>query len=121
MHSDRLGYNAPITVVSRKYYTYSDPDYTIGVTVLSRDAIEDVVVRVDRYNAPYIMTKPLHHSQTLVEKEEGGSCVFSMRVHNNFELRRLLLGFAAGIEVVSPRRLRGQLKKSLRLAYEQYC
>lgn len=29
MRSDRLGYNAPITVVDGKYYTYSDPDYSI--------------------------------------------------------------------------------------------
>ncbi len=29
MRSDKLGYNAPITVTDKKYYTYSDPDYSI--------------------------------------------------------------------------------------------
>ena len=29
MRSDKLGYNAPIVVVDRKYYTYEDPDYSI--------------------------------------------------------------------------------------------
>ena len=29
MRSDRLGYNAPIVVIDNKYYTYSDPDYSI--------------------------------------------------------------------------------------------
>lgn len=29
MRSDKLGYNAPIIVKEKKYYTYSDPDYTI--------------------------------------------------------------------------------------------
>lgn len=29
MRSDKLGYNAPIVVVDRKYYTYADPDYSI--------------------------------------------------------------------------------------------
>lgn len=29
MRSDKLGYNAPIIVVERKYYTYDDPDYSI--------------------------------------------------------------------------------------------
>ncbi len=29
MRSDKLGYNAPIIVVDRKYYTYEDPDYSI--------------------------------------------------------------------------------------------
>src|SRR3954467_489102 len=29
MRSDKLGYNAPIIVVSKKYYTYEDPAYSI--------------------------------------------------------------------------------------------
>lgn len=29
MRSDSLGYNAPIVVVDRKYYTYEDPDFSI--------------------------------------------------------------------------------------------
>ncbi|GAL76001.1 putative transcriptional regulator [Nonlabens ulvanivorans] len=29
MRSDKLGYNAPIEVYDRKYYRYSDPNYTI--------------------------------------------------------------------------------------------
>ncbi|UTW63565.1 WYL domain-containing protein [bacterium SCSIO 12741] len=29
MRSDKLGYNAPIIVVDRKYYTYEDPNYSI--------------------------------------------------------------------------------------------
>jgi hypothetical protein len=29
MRSDKLGYNAPINVVVRKYYTYEDPEYSI--------------------------------------------------------------------------------------------
>jgi predicted DNA-binding transcriptional regulator YafY len=93
---------------------------TIGVTVLSKKAVEEVVVRVDRYNAPYITTKPLHHSQRLVNREDDGACTYTLRVHNNFELQRLLLGFGAGLEVIKPRRLRGQIKKALRMAYEQY-
>ncbi len=30
MRSDKLGYNAPIVVRERKYYAYSDPDYSIS-------------------------------------------------------------------------------------------
>ncbi|MDA9774237.1 WYL domain-containing protein [Saprospiraceae bacterium] len=29
MRSDKLGYNAPIVVMERKYYTYEDPNYSI--------------------------------------------------------------------------------------------
>ena len=36
MRSDKLGYNAPIKVVDRKYYTYEDPGYTITNIPLSQ-------------------------------------------------------------------------------------
>lgn len=29
MRSDELGYNAPIVVKDKRYYTYEDPDYSI--------------------------------------------------------------------------------------------
>ncbi|ATL47183.1 WYL domain-containing protein [Chitinophaga caeni] len=29
MRSDKLGYNAPIVIVNKKYYTYDDPEYSI--------------------------------------------------------------------------------------------
>ena len=35
MRSDKLGYNAPITVTEKKYYTYEDPDYSITNIPLS--------------------------------------------------------------------------------------
>src|ERR1700748_245345 len=35
MRSDRLGYNAPIVVTEKKYYTYSDPEYSITNTPIT--------------------------------------------------------------------------------------
>lgn len=35
MRSEKLGYNAPIIVEERKYYTYADPDYSISRMPLS--------------------------------------------------------------------------------------
>jgi predicted DNA-binding transcriptional regulator YafY len=35
MRSDKLGYNAPIVVSDKKYYSYEDPDYSISKTPLS--------------------------------------------------------------------------------------
>ena len=37
MRSDKLGYNAPIVVYDKIYYTYSDPDYSITEMPLSMD------------------------------------------------------------------------------------
>lgn len=37
MWSDKLGYNAPIVVYDKIYYTYADPDYSITEMPLSMD------------------------------------------------------------------------------------
>ena len=37
MRSDKLGYNAPIVVYDKIYYTYADPDYSISEMPLSMD------------------------------------------------------------------------------------
>ena len=38
MRSDKLGYNAPIIVTDKKYYSYDDPDYTItNIPLTSQD------------------------------------------------------------------------------------
>lgn len=40
MRSDKLGYEAPIEVYDRKYYRYSDPEYSIRNLRLSKEDIE---------------------------------------------------------------------------------
>ena len=37
MRSDKLGYNAPIVVYDKIYYTYADPDYSITEMPLTTD------------------------------------------------------------------------------------
>ena len=37
MRSDKLGYNAPIVVYDKVYYTYADPDYSITEMPLSME------------------------------------------------------------------------------------
>lgn len=93
---------------------------TIGVTVLTDKQLLDVSLKFDQMNAPYVLTKPIHHSQKLLEQMKDGSIIISLKVHNNFEFQRLILGFGAGIEILKPRRLRSMIKKTLKIAVAQY-
>jgi len=61
-----------------------------------------------------------NHSQRFVERQKDGSVILTLRVHNNFEIQRRLLGYGDGIEILKPRRLRGQIKKILGKAFEGY-
>ena len=93
---------------------------TIGVTVLNDEQLQEVLLKVDRNNAPYVITKPFHHSQELIEKHEDGSVTIKLYVHLNFELERLILGFGESIEVLEPRTLRKRIRKKLEKAAHQY-
>lgn len=91
---------------------------TIGVTVNNK--IIDVEFWADPTNAPYIKTKPFHHSQEIVEEREDRSIVFRMQVSHNFELERLLLGFGGSIEVIKPLELRKIMLDKLRWSLKRY-
>lgn len=93
---------------------------TVGVTVLPQDQVQDIILKIDGHNAPYVLTKPFHHSQKLIQRHADKSITISLRLHHNYELERLILGFAESIEVIKPRRLKGRIKKQLKNAYLQY-
>lgn len=47
MRSDKLGYNAPITVKDRKYYTYEDPKYSITNIPLTNQDLSHLTEAVE--------------------------------------------------------------------------
>jgi len=52
--------------------------------------------------------------------EEDGSHTFKIKVHLNFEIERLILGFGDSIEVIKPKVLRDRVTKKLQRALDQY-
>ena len=101
-----------------------DPDEyyknTYGVTVLTDHQLIDIEIKVDRSNAPYVETKPIHASQKVVDKFEDGSMLISLRVHHNFEIERLILGYGDSMQVIKPTRLKGRIKNIFKKALKQY-
>lgn len=93
---------------------------TFGVTVHGDKDLIHIEMKVDRHNAPYVLTKPIHHSQKLCESYENGSILISLYVHHNYEIERLILGFAESVEVIKPKRLRDRIAMKLRKGYFNY-
>ena len=79
----------------------------------------EIVFWIDNNNAPYIITKPIHHTQKLLKEEVDGK-IFSIKVIMNFELERELLGFGAKMRVLGPRILVKQIKQQLQKALDNY-
>lgn len=90
----------------------------VGVTV-NNERVRNIRIWVDRDNAPYVLTKPLHHSQELLEKYADGIEI-QIRVKINFELIRLILGFGEGMRIISPDGLRKKIKAKLLKAANNY-
>ena len=95
-------------------------DDLVGVTKNTGSRAEVVRFWVDRLNAPYVETKPLHKSQRVVERQKDGSIVFEIEVVINQELRREICGFAEGIRVLSPPMLVQQMASKFQQANDLY-
>ena len=91
----------------------------LGVTVNPDGKTEKVLLFADNQTAPYILTKPIHHSQQTEETLSNGM-VFSLQVQLNFELEREILGFGDRVRVLSPERLKRRIKECLTHAIDQY-
>ncbi|TAJ14546.1 WYL domain-containing protein [Marinilabiliaceae bacterium JC017] len=102
--------------------TFHPDDYyknVIGVTVNPGLMPRTITFWVDHFNAPYVLTKPLHASQQLISESPQGT-ILSINVVPNYELERLILGFGPGIEVLSPPSLRKRIGELLEKARQRY-
>ncbi len=91
---------------------------TIGVTVINQRP-RNVHIWVDRSNAPYVITKPLHPSQEVIRTSEEGIEI-QIRVHLNYELEREILGFGESMQVLQPEGFRKKIYQKLNEAVGRY-
>ncbi len=116
---DSIEYNLDLNYTKNNFNGDEYYAHTIGVTVLPDDHVEEVIFKINRSNAPYVITKPFHLSQQIVDSNSDG-ITFKIKVHHNYELERLILGFGSSIEVISPTHLRRRIKRNLASAVKNY-
>ena len=94
-------------------------DNVIGVTAGENDFPRKIRFWATAEQSKYIKTKPLHHSQKVIEQRTDGSCVFMIFVVINYELFSTFLSYGSGIKVLSPKvvveHLKGQATQMKRL------
>lgn len=121
MALDRMIQIEQVKTIAYKDLQIDGDDYykdIVGVTVANVRA-ERVQFRIDTKNAPYVITKPFHKSQRIIEHRDNG-VVFNIFVQINFELERLILGFGDAIEVLKPEKLRNRILKKLQTSVSHY-
>jgi len=93
-------------------------DDIVGVS--SSDApgnLEHVVLKFDEDRYPYIVSKPIHHSQTIVNEKEH---IVQIDVRPNKELKSLIFSFCPQVEVLSPDWLRQEIKEKIENNLKKY-
>lgn len=94
--------------------------HTVGVSVLPEKYVEDIVLLINSKMAPYVLTKPMHHTQEVIEKYPDRSVKIRLRVHRSFELERLILGYGEEMQVLEPLALRLSIENNLKECLDRY-
>lgn len=91
----------------------------VGVTVSDNLRAQSVTLFVNHEHAPYVLTKPIHHSQEVIESRKEG-VIIRLKVQLNFELEREILGYGDGIMVLTPVNLAARIKKKMQQGVINY-
>ena len=89
----------------------------IGVSLEKGKEVEHIRLKFSQARLPYVLSKPIHHSQELENEAEG---IVSIDVIPNKELLSELIWFRDDVEVLSPESLREGIKVKIAEMYHKY-
>lgn len=90
----------------------------VGVTIPEEHPeVEEVLLKFDPMRFPYIVSKPIHTSQRIVNEEEH---ILSVNVRPNKELEAQIFSFGNQVEVLKPEWLRLQIAEKIAETYKKY-
>lgn len=95
-------------------------DDAIGVTKSLNQKTQKIILKANRKIAPYILTKPIHASQTILKHDEN-ELIFSIDVVVNFELEREVLGYGESLMVLSPRAFKQRIVDRIGFMAKMYA
>lgn len=113
------------TTIIRKYRPNDEIDFfeyfddMIGVSREITDEPQEVQLWVSDAQLPYILSKPLHGTQRIIDKVENGS-IISIKLILNYELEQTILGFGEKVKVLKPDSLVTRISERIKSASSLY-
>ena len=93
-------------------------DDVVGVTIPDDDVQkETVVLKFEPDRFPYVVSKPIHHSQKVLSEED---CTLQIEVRPNKELESVIFSYFPHVEVLEPAILREQFKEKISKNLKKY-
>ncbi len=87
-------------------------EYSFGITQVNGIEPETVDLVFTPYQAPYILSQPLHHSQQVISNNDKGLHI-SLKVYITQELIMSILSYAGNVKVLTPKILVKQIKEQI--------
>jgi predicted DNA-binding transcriptional regulator YafY len=75
--------------------------HSFGITRKIFEEPIDLELKFTALNAPYVLSKPLHSSQKIIDQTKD-SLIVSIKVYESHELNMAILSYGAGVEVLAP-------------------
>lgn len=94
-------------------------DDIIGVSLPQQGIKEKIILQFSPSSAPYVISKPLHHSQKKISYDNG-VLIISIEVIPNYELESLILSFGERVEVLEPLIFKNSIAERLKLNMDIY-
>ena len=112
--------------IQKETYT-RDPDFDVeelfkdsyGIILGDDLEVESVWIKVDAFQANYLRSLPLHHSQIELRRNEEYS-LFAVRVRPTLDFRQRLLSLGSTVEVLKPESLRAEMKEEIAAMLSKY-
>ncbi|XWW47039.1 WYL domain-containing protein [Fibrella sp. USSR17] len=115
-----------IEPVKKQYSTNSrfDPvayfSDIVGVTRPHDAEVVEVLLRVDSNTAPYLQTRPIHHTQQPLDSSDAATVTFRYQLIPNFEFIAEVLRLGDAAQIVSPDWLRERIAARVARLYSLY-
>jgi predicted DNA-binding transcriptional regulator YafY len=93
-------------------------DDVVGVTIPNNDVkIENIILRFTEARFPYVVSKPIHQSQEILNEDEH---TISIKVKPTHELEQQLLSFGPDVKVLSPEAIKNQIGEKIAEMMKKY-
>jgi predicted DNA-binding transcriptional regulator YafY len=93
--------------------------YSFGITQLHEAQPQKVLLSFTPYQANYIESQPLHHSQQIIKRNEDEVLV-QLLVYLTPELKMAILSFGTSVKVLAPEILQQEIKNIIQEMYLLY-
>lgn len=93
-------------------------DDVFGVTIPPSDVEKiRVLLQFSKKQYPYIVSKPLHHSQEIVDADNR---ILAVEVRPTYEFTQLILSFGFDVQVLEPEPFKQEILANLRRNLQNY-